>query len=152
MEKAIIEQYRDIIKETQDLEHRVRKLKGKLDQMERTSVKDKVRGGAGGHDVFTIEGINNREYSDRKTKIYREMYESYMRLQDHIDRKYAMLAEVETYIAAVPDAERRLIMRYHYQDGYSWSKTARMLGEGYTADAVRISIKRFLSEEEKKCG
>lgn len=34
MEKAIIEQYRDIIRETQDLEHRVRKLKGKLDQRE----------------------------------------------------------------------------------------------------------------------
>ena len=144
MEKCIIEQYRDLIKECEDLENRIKTRQKQLDRAER--VKDKVRGGAGGNTPFTIEGIKDRAYSDNKTKLQRSM----MRLSFVRGEMCRMLDEVETYIAAVPDSERRMIMRYHYQDGYSWSETARLLGEGYTADAVRISAKRFLKEDKKR--
>lgn len=144
MEKCIIEQYRDLIRECEDLERRIGMRQKQIERAER--VKDKVRGGEGGNTPFTIEGIKDRAYSDNKSDLQRSM----IRLSFLREQQYKMLDEVESYIAAVPDSERRMIMRYHYQDGYSWSKTARLLGEGYTADAVRISVKRFLKEDEKR--
>lgn len=144
MEKCIIEQYRDLIRECEDLERRIGMRQKQIERAER--VKDKVRGGEGGNAPFTIEGIKDRAYSDNKSDLQRSM----IRLSFLREQQYKMLDEVESYIAAVPDSELRMIMRYHYQDGYSWPKTARLLGEGYTADAVRISVKRFLKEDEKR--
>lgn len=144
MERAFFEQYRDLIKECGDLEERIRDTQKKLERAE--LVKDKVKGGAGGGVPFTVEGINDRAYSGNKTTLQMSM----MRLYEHRMQQYKMLDEVETYIAAVPDSERRMIMRYYYQDGRTWSEVARILGEGYTEDAIRISMERFWKKEEKK--
>lgn len=146
MNTDAIEQYRMLKREHADLNVRAGKLKRELAVMEKKSVRDRVRGGSGGEMPYTVEGIQDKEYSKRKTALQR----SFLRMQFLEERLVDMLDEVETYIAAVPDSERRMIMRLHYQDGYSWTKTARILGEGYTADAIRISTQRYLKEESKK--
>lgn len=146
MNTDTIEQYRMLKREHADLNVRAEKLKRELAVMEKKSVRDRVRGGSGGEMSYTVEGIQDKEYSKRKTALQR----SFLRMQFLEDRLVDLLDEVETYIAAVPDSERRMIMRLHYQDGLSWAKTARILGEGYTADAIRISTQRYLKEESKK--
>lgn len=145
MDTDIIEQYRKVKKECEDLNARARMLRKELADMESGKVRDRVRGGIGGETAYIVEG-QSRAYSKKKTALQRSL----LRMEQLQEWLYESLDEVETYIAAVPDPEKRLIMRLHYQDGLSWSKTARNMGEGYSPDAIRVSIMRFLREEKKK--
>lgn len=146
MDVELVKQYRALKKEKENLKKQIDRISKDLQKMEKKSVSDKVRGGVAGMKTYTVDGVRDREYSTKKTT----MQQSKMRmifLEDQLER---MLGDVETYIAEIPDAERRMIFRLHYQHGLSWGKVARELGEGYTPDAVRISATRFLQAEANK--
>ena len=93
-----------------------------------------------------MDGTKDKNYSRRKTVLQ----QSKLRLQKIEEDLDEMLGAVEEEIMKVPSAEKRMIIRLHYQDGLSWTQTARELGPGYTGDAIRISTTRYLESIERK--
>ena len=51
---------------------------------------------------------------------------------------------LERFINAVSDSETRLIMKLRFVDGLSWKNVAKHLGDGHTADRVRMVCNQFL--------
>ncbi len=66
-----------------------------------------------------------------------------------------MIREVESYISGVDNPIMRIILRLRYSDGKSWEEVSKVLGPGYSKDAVRKKCERFMAgnggiDEEKK--
>lgn len=75
-------------------------------------------------------------------------------LKDKYDHARArtreLIAQLEDYIARVPDARVRLALRLKYADGLSWRQTAReMDGREDTADALRVHVRRIVREMDE---
>ena len=75
--KEILVQYSDLVEEVKEvrkkidfLETRIPKIQERINEIESGElVKDKVRGGIGGLQSFTIEGTPVKEYEERKTEL-----------------------------------------------------------------------------------
>ena len=50
------------------------------------------------------------------------------------------------YIEDVDDSCLRQALSLRYVNGLSWRQVAASIGPGYTADAVRMAVKRFIGE------
>ena len=76
--KHILDQYSDLRKEIEEVQEKIDKLNVEIPKIEKRiheiengeKVKDKVRGGDGGNQSFTIEGIPIKEYEQKKTALY----------------------------------------------------------------------------------
>lgn len=51
---------------------------------------------------------------------------------------------LEQYIASIDDSQTRLIMSLRFVDRLTWSEVAYMLGDEYTADAVKKVCYRYI--------
>ena len=75
--KEILTQYSDLLQEKEEvrnkiayLEDRIPKLEEKIKKIEDGEVvKDKVRGGLGGIQRFTVEGVPTEEYQRKRTEL-----------------------------------------------------------------------------------
>lgn len=145
MDTKLIKEYRELKLERKDIANRIAKLEKELDELGQQPVRDKVRGGEGGKEGYTVEG-KGRDYSNKKTALQTSRMRL-GRIEQELDER---LKEVEEFIERVPSGFQRIALRLHYQDGLSWNKTAEKLGQGYTGDAVRISTTRYLKKIERK--
>lgn len=137
------------------LEARVKKIENRLAEIEAGEiVKDKVRGGLGGVQSFTIEGIPTKEYSERKMELYvkrkllvsrKEMLEA-LEMDDLLQTR-----EVETFIRSIKDTHTRRIVTLRIVDGMSWKEVADKMGGMNTEDSVRMAFNRlFPTKNDKK--
>ena len=93
--------------------------------------------------IKSIEQQLERSYPDCKEKneILMVRKEQYKNLILDLEK---MIGEVETFINNVEQSRMRIILKLRYIDGKTWNKIARILGKGYTADAVRKEHDRYL--------
>lgn len=139
-------------KETQEkidnLEMQIEKLKKRISEMESGEVvKDKVKGGLGGIQSFTIEGFPNKEYSQKKSSLMAKQLLLNQRkaaLQEQEVELIKMTKEVEKFIHEIKDSRIRRIINLRFIDGLSWFKVSEKIDKNSTADGVRMEFNRFM--------
>lgn len=143
MEKNILKQYDSIRKEIGETNRRIQSAKDKLRRIEESeSVVDSVSGGYGGTQHFKVEGFPCREYTKQKSILIARTAQLEELKQKLIDTQ----AAVETYIYSIPDSECRRIASFRYVDNLSWKRTAERMGAGYTDDACRMMLDRYVKK------
>ena len=73
MDRNILTQYSELVKESEELKKKISDLKSEIKKIEKRiaeieageHVKDKVRGGMGGIESFNIEGVPQKEYEKK---------------------------------------------------------------------------------------
>lgn len=155
--KSILTQYSDMQKEAVEtrekidkLEHTIKKIEKRIKQIEEGElVKDKVRGGLGGQQSFSIEGVPLKEYQQKKSdlmvkKLLLNQRKSTLEiLEFDIVQK---TNEVEEFIASIDDSRMRRIISLRYIEGLSWNKIADKIGGGNTEDSIRMAFNRFMEK------
>lgn len=116
MNPKILRQYRDLVKEIEELKNRISEAQKLSSQV----VKDSVSG-SNPHfpyqkNIFTIEGIE--QTNSRQQKI----------LQKRIERCERLKLEIEEFIDTIEDSKTRRVFWLRYIRGCSWEKISRMLG------------------------
>lgn len=127
-----------------DTKQRLKKIQWELDRMnnaEEVNVRDTVKGGDGGRQLFTVEGFPFPEYKRRRT----QLMERQLKLDKLSLEIKDKLEEVEKFIDSVGDSRKRLILRWRYIDCMTWHEIAKKLGPGNNEDSIRIEISRFLN-------
>lgn len=67
-------------------------------------------------------------------------------ISEKIRRRNSKLRRIYIFVERIPDAHTRRIFKLRFIDGLSWNCLAHRLG-GTTADAARMTVKRYLREK-----
>ncbi len=142
--KEALIQYCDVREEIKDIQARMENLGEQIRKMEDRgySVKDSVKGGAGGIQHFVIEGYPYPEYTRRRTLLS-------IRRQQLKERELKLLEltnEAESYINEIRDSRMRRMITYRFMDNLSWFQVAQRMGGKHTADSCRMAVERFLEK------
>ena len=157
MNKEILIQYIDMQKEVKEIREKNERLKTQINKIEKRieeiengeTVKDKVRGGLGGLQSFTIEGIPTIEYQKAKRDLFTKKVLYQQRKNTLEILEYDLLGkinEVEMFIASVKDSHTRRIIRLRCIDGLAWNKVADKIGGGNTEGSVKMTFQRFMEK------
>ena len=153
--KEVLNQYYDLKREIKEIKGRIGGLEKKIVQLDERirdieageTVKDKVRGGEGGLQSFTIEGIPTPEYNEKKMELrIKKML---------LDERKNMLSileldslnqvnQIERFISGIRDSHTRRIVRLRVIDGMSWNEVADNVGGGNTEDSVKKVYYRYV--------
>lgn len=143
MEKNILRQYDSIRNEIEETKRRIQSAEDRLRRIEESSnVKDTVSGGMGGTQHFVIEGFPSRDYTSRKNILMARKEMMAKLLEDSL----IIQAKAESYIMNITESEPRRIASFRYIDNLPWRKVAESMGEGYTDDACRKTLDRYLQK------
>lgn len=134
MTKEELEQYSKIKKEIIYLENKINKLEEK-----NPIASDSVQTGFIGKrkKISSISGIDikhQKRISDYRTKLY--MFKAQLVVKQ---------AEIEDFIESIEDADLRLIIRYRYEDEFSWIKIMHIMRYNDESTA-RKKCERFLEK------
>lgn len=151
--KQIINQYYDLNREIEELKPKITALEKEISKIEKRIeeiesgeiVKDKVTGGFGGTQTFTIEGIPTKEYYDKKMELYAKkmLLESRKTTLKALELEILrQIAEVEQFINDLPDAHIRRVVTLRVVENLSWKEVADKIGGGNTEDSVRMMFNR----------
>lgn len=144
MDKNILSQISSLNSEIQDLRNRLHKLEGKSQKV----VIDSVKGSSSNYPYIehtcTIEGLEKPKYKKTKKK-YRAL------IMDKEEKLIKLINQVEYELNHIEDSELRQIIRFVYYDNKSYNQTAHIMNEHsrfekYTADSIRMKLKRFLKK------
>ena len=134
MNKNDLEQYVNLKREITYLEKKIDKLEQKS-----TITSDYVQTGFIGKrkKVSTIVGIDEKQ--QKRLSKYKTQLQSF-KLQ--LDQKRV---ELEEFIEQIEDTDLRLIIRYRYEDDFSWIKIMHLMN--YEAESTaRMKVDRFLEK------
>lgn len=108
----------------------------KLDRLESQSL-------VKGQQITGMPSGGSRTTSKVEDRVIRseEIRECIRDLKDRAEREQIRLLE---YIKSIEDGFIRQIIQYRFAELMSWKEVARRMGEGVTADAVRIAVDRHL--------
>ena len=142
--KEALIQYCDVKEEVKDIQARIENLEEQIKKMEERgySVKDSVKGGAGGIQHFVIEGYPYPEYTRRRTLLS-------IRRQQLKERELKLLEltnKVEYYINEIQDSRMRRMITYRFLNNLSWFQVAQRMSGKHTADSCRKAVERFLEK------
>lgn len=151
--KHILNQYTDLQQEIvetkekiENLENQIKKLEKRIAEIEAGEiVKDKVRGGLGGIQSFTIEGIPTKEYQKKKMELYikKELIENRKNTLKTLELEILrQLSEIEEFIKSLSDSYLRQIVTLRVIKGLTWLEVAEKVGGGNTEDSVRMMYNR----------
>ena len=151
--KHILNQYTDLQQEIvetkekiENLENQIKKLEKRIADIEAGEiVKDKVRGGLGGIQSFTIEGIPTKEYQKKKMELYikKELIENRKNTLKTLELEILrQLSEIEEFIKSLSDSYLRQIVTLRVIKGLTWLEVAEKVGGGNTEDSVRMMYNR----------
>lgn len=144
MIKEILKEYEALVLERKDLAKRIERMEQELKYYERCCcAQDRVKGGDGGAQRFTVRGFPLTEYRQKKTLLMSRKL-SMEEMQKKIECR---IGEVEACIDRVESPTMRMILRYRYLDGKSWEEVTKALGPGYSKDAVRKKCERFMGRK-----
>lgn len=148
IDKSILRQYTNLVKEAEEEEKRIREMEKEIEIMQPKckEVTDTVTEGKRGKKplgLCTIHGYEDHSVINRKRA----------RLREHKAKQELMLAQIENkildveeFINDVPDSETRRIMRLFFVGGRTWNEVAKSMGEGYTGDSCKKKIQRELGK------
>lgn len=143
VDKNVLNQYSDLVEEIKEVEEKIYNLEDLIDKIEKEgSVKDKVMGGEGGLQPFTIEGFPTQEYSKKKTLLYSRKTTLELLKEDLLVKTN----EVEEFITNVDDSRMRRIIDMRVLKRMSWIKIAHKIGGGNTEDGIKKAYYRFLDQ------
>lgn len=148
MEKHLLEQYADLIKERKDIQERIRKTERRLDRIESEGyqVADSVTCGKRGKKPLATKKIIGFPFPEWDALQLRLKCQKGMLVT--AERKLKEdIEQVEKFIQDVPDSRMRRILRYRYIDGQSWVQVAHRMGGRHTADSCRMAVERFLQKK-----
>ena len=156
--KHIINQYYDLGKEMEELrpkiehlENEIKKIENRIAEIEEgETVKDKVKGGFGGLQTFTIEGIPSKEYNNKKMELHvkKTLLESRKETLKALELEdLRQITIIEEFINGISDAHARCIVRLRVINKLSWREVAEQIGGGNTEDSVRMIFNRCLQEK-----
>lgn len=134
MNKKDLEQCTNLKKEITYLENKIEKLEQKS-----SITSDYVQTGFIGKrkKVSTIVGVDEKQ--QKRLSKYKTQLQSF-KLQ--LDKKRA---ELEGFIEQIDDTELRMIIRYRYEDDFSWIKIMHLMK--YNSESVaRMKVERFLEK------
>lgn len=157
MNKNLLEEYSEIREEIKILEKRIEKKREQLAKIRSEgTVRDSVKGGYGGTQVFRIEGVPYGTISLIQDQLERQEFILKCRSNKLIEQE----TEVERFISDMPTSELRQIATLKYIEGREWEEVAKKMGPGRTATGVRLLLTRYCNkiwseyddaiEEEKK--
>lgn len=155
--KEILIQYSDLQEEVKEIRKKIEKLEERIPKIEKQikdiekhgTVKDTVRGGTGGWQVFSIEGFPVKEYSDKKTDLLSKKLLLNSRKSTLELLEFDLLKktnEIEEFITNIKDSRMRRIINLRFVEGLSWRKIADFIGGGNTEDSIRKSFERFIKK------
>lgn len=155
MTKDILNQYYDLCKEIKELRNKINRLEYKIPKLEEQianieageMVKDKVYGGEGGWQSFTIEGVPVKEYHDKQMElnIKRRLLDDRITMLSTLElESLRMVNEIEAFINSIQDSHTRRIVRLRVVDCLSWNEVADEIGGGNTEDSVRMAFNRYV--------
>ena len=155
--KEILVQYSDLVEEVKEvrkkidfLETRIPKIQERINEIESGElVKDKVRGGIGGLQSFTIEGTPVKEYEERKTELMSKKLILNKRKSNLEELEFELLQktnEVEEFIASLDDSRMRRIINLRFIENMTWNEVADNIGGGNTEGSIKMAFQRFMEK------
>lgn len=128
------------LNEYRSLKAECRMWEKELEEMEKRTVKDTVRGSSKdfpftAHPV-TVEGVPETVSRRRK------------RLEKRKSNLAKELDEIEKWIDEIQDSQIRQIVNYVFLRGYSWKKTAILMHN--TESAIKMRWKRFAEQKNMR--
>ncbi len=101
-------------------------------------------------DMRNLDGMTKGFYLARVTEnislILKTQAEEVARLNQAVKESEQ---EVKAFIATIQDDNMRSILSYRFLCGYKWDAVAVMMGNGYSAEAVKTATYRCLKRHEK---
>ena len=142
--RTLLEQIDSIKAEKQDLENRIKSLEKERIPKTVDSVQASSKEYPYIQHTVKIEGYNNYRYiRNRKA---RNTYKK--QIKSKIQKLDKLINELEYELNKIEDSEIKQIIRYKYEDNLSYIQIAYKMNEkrnrDYTADGIRMRIKRFL--------
>lgn len=134
MTKEKLEQYAKLKKEIKYLENKISKL-----EKRNPMVADSVQIGFIGKrkKIATLSGIDGR-HLDRISQYRNKLHNFKIKLQQ-------MQIEIEEFIESIEDGDLRLILRYRYEENYSWIKIMHLM-EYDEESKARKKVERFFEK------
>jgi hypothetical protein len=154
VDKNVLTQYADMLDEAKEVRSKIVKLeceientKNRINEIEAGEmVKDKVRGGSGGIQNYTIEGVPVAEYNRKLADLaYKRMAlkERKSRLEELEKMLIGKTNDVEQFIASIDDSHIRRIISLRFVEALTWQEVAEKM-KGNTEDSVRMAFNRFM--------
>lgn len=143
MDKSILIQYRDLVKEVEDLRRMIQKDELKLKELREMTVIDSVTCGKKGRKPLGTAKVEGPPYAAiaHREKLYERRIKKLKRLETEL---LELINQVDDYINSIKDSRIRRIMRYRYIDDMNWVQVARRIGKKATADSCRNAHDRYL--------
>lgn len=156
--KDMVNQYIDMRDEAKEIKNTIEKLKTDIDRITKQindletngTVKDKVYGGEGGWQGFTIEGFPTKDHKNKKNLLYTKkikLSERVSTLEVLETELISKVADVEKFICSIPDSHIRRIVRLRAVESLSWNEVAMHIGGNNTEDSVRMMYNRYLKKQ-----
>ena len=148
MEKHMLAQYGELLKEREDIRRRLRRTEARLTKIEEGGllVADSVTCGKRGKKPLgtrVIRGIPFPELKELRRRLNIQ--------KAQLERAEVKITEnvqaVEDFIQGITDSRMRRLLRYRYLDGLGWTEVAIRMGGRHTAESCRKSAERFLQEK-----
>ena len=121
MTKELLEQYPDICAEIKELEELLRR--GVSDTVSASSTEYPYT-----QHTVTVKGVPPD-------------------LRGRLDRLKAQKAEIEAFVAGLPNIQQRRIVTYRAKMGYSWAIVAAKMGHRYSENSVKHIYYRALQKK-----
>lgn len=153
-QREIVNQYFDLIEERIEVKNKILQLQRQIKEIEKRIfemregeiVKDKVKGGLGGIQTFTIEGFPTKEYEMKMKELQKKknLLENRQKMASELEIKIAeQIIEVEKFIASIKDSHTRRIVELRVVNGLSWKEVAEEIGGGNTENGVKKIYSRL---------
>ena len=123
-----LKQYRDLQKEIQDLESRIKN----------AVVLDTVKGS----DIefpYTLHSRKLEGVPDSDNTYRVQLLKAKLKCKQEFQK-------LNDFINSIDDSQLRRIFRYKFIDGYTWTKTAMLIGGGNTAECLIMKVKRYFKK------
>lgn len=147
MDKAILKQYSDALKEIKECELRIQQSRDSLRKIEESgeTVSDVVTTGRKGRRTLGVVQITGYPYATYgKEKILLQA-----RIQRQSELKESLLEltnQVEEFINSISKSRIREILTFRYIDRLNWRSVAKKMGPGNTDDGCRKEVERHMKK------
>ncbi len=142
--EKLLKEYNNLKEEKKDIQNSLLRIQKQLKQLEEKGykVKDSVKGGEGGIQIFKVEGYPYPEYIRVKTKSLLQQ----QKLNIKIDKIDELLSKIDNYIDSIENSEIRRIIIYRHINDMTWQQVANRMGKYYTADGCRKLLRRYFEK------
>lgn len=140
--KESLAQYLDMCAEIEELRAKITRIEQAIERIEsQGTVRDAVKGGAGGLQTFHIEGFPYPEYDKLIVSLARRRARLYAFEAEQTEK----VREIEEFLSGIDDSHIRRIINLRFVEGLSWNGVADRIGGNASEDSVRKAFTRYIS-------